>query len=225
MLVLLVVWVLPVMAGDDFPASAHLQAQLALAEKQFPDDLRQQRCWAASQAIWHYARDTFGPELAESWLAPWGSDGQWRKLCDGQGLRAAGTRHWGITCPYRSCPEGSGPYISLNHDRIYSGSGPIGRLHARYYYVLAHEMAHAIGHFYRDPAWADDHWADAVARAFGASVCPHSPYCGRRPAYPKFEARSSTGSMIVPPGRHSRVTATLGLTDNVAAESLDSPSQ
>jgi hypothetical protein len=198
-LVLLVFLLSPLQAADSFPARPYLQAQLVQAALQFPDDVRQQRCWAATQAIWHYTHDTFGPELAESWLAPWWSDGQWRKLCDGQGLRDRGSRHWGVACPYKSCPEGDGPYISLNHDRIYAGRGSLSLLDARYYYVMAHEMAHAIGHYYADPDWANDHWADGVARAFGASVCPHSPYCGNVPPYPGLATRESMPSIIVPP--------------------------
>jgi hypothetical protein len=224
-LVLLVILWSPVQAGDNFPAGPYLQAQLAQAAQQFPGDVRQQRCWAAVQAIWHYTHDAFGPELADSWLAPWWSDGQWRKLCDGQGLRDKGSRHWGITCPYKRCPEGEGPYISVNHDRIYTGRGPQPLLDARYYYVMAHEMAHAIGHFYGDPDWADDHWADGVARAFGASVCPHSPYCGKKPAYPKFDTHPAVDATVVPPASRGLEGSGLAAPGPSQGESLDSTSR
>ena len=182
-----------------YPAQPYLESSLAQAADLFPDDLRHQRCWAAANAVWEFTREKFGPDHAEAWLAPWRQGGQWRKLCDGEGMRSMASRHWGITCPYRSCPEGEGPYISINHDRIYSGQRSQSWLHGRYYYVMAHEMAHAIGHYYGDPNWADDIWADGVARAFGAAVCSHSPYCRRAPPYPKFEPRSSVGQVIVPP--------------------------
>lgn len=109
------------------------------------------------------------------------------------------SRHWGITCPYRSCPEGEGPYISINHDRIYSGQRPEPWLHGRYYYVIAHEMAHAIGHYYGHPSWADDHWADGVARAFGAAVTSHSPYCRRGTPGSNYELDAPLEALIVPP--------------------------
>lgn len=187
-------------ADYDFPARPYLDQNLMQATELFPDEVHRQRCWAAVNAVWQYTLDHFGPDHARAWLAPWSNGGNWRKLCDGEGLRARESRHWGITCPYRSCPEGEGPYISINHDRIYSGHGPESWLHGRYYYVVAHEMAHAIGHFYGYPNWADDHWADAVARAFGAEVCAHSPYCRRGPPYWKFDdQQASSEALVVPP--------------------------
>ncbi|QOC21999.1 hypothetical protein IC757_13340 [Wenzhouxiangella sp. AB-CW3] len=184
----------------DYPARPYLEQNLARAAEQFPGDLPHQRCWAAANAVWEYTLDHFGPDHAHAWMAPWWHGGQWRKLCDGEGMRARQqSRHWGITCPYRSCPEGEGPYISINHDRIYSGQRPESWLDGRFYYVMAHEMAHAIGHYYGDPNWADDHWADGVARAFGAPVCLHSPYCRRAPPYPKFESHASLDAVVVPP--------------------------
>lgn len=177
LVLLLVGAVSPSHAGQDFPAGPYLAQNLVQAAERFPDDVPRQRCWAAANSVWQYALDRFGPDHVRAWRLPWWHGGQWRKLCDGEGLRALDSRHWGITCPYRSCPEGEGPYISINHDRIYSGQGPESWLHGRYYYVMAHEIAHAIGHYYGHPRWADDHWADAVARTFGAPVCAHSPYC------------------------------------------------
>jgi hypothetical protein len=199
-LMLVLAWTVPGAHADhDFPARPYLEQNLSLAAEQFPDDLPHQRCWAAANAVWEYTLDHFGPDHAHAWMAPWWHGGQWRKLCDGEGLRAMESRHWGITCPYRSCPEGEGPYISINHDRIYSGHWSKSWLHGRFYYVMAHEMAHAIGHYYGDPNWADDHWADGVARAFGASVCAHSPYCRRGPPYPKFRPQELAEAVIVPP--------------------------
>ncbi len=185
--------------GYDYPARPYLEQNLALAAEQFPGDLPHQRCWAAVNAVREFTLDRFGPDHAQAWLAPWADGGQWRKLCDGEGLRAMESRHWGITCPYRSCPEGEGPYISINHDRIYSGQRSESWLDGRFYYVMAHEMAHAIGHYYGDPNWANDHWADGVARTFGAAVCSHSPYCRRAPPYPKFESRTPEDTLVVPP--------------------------
>ncbi len=183
----------------DYPARAYLEQNLTQAAERFPGDLPYQRCWAAATAVWEYTQDRFGPQQARAWLTPWWHGGQWQALCDGRGLRAAQSRHWGITCPYRSCPEGEGPYISINHDRIYSGQLPEPWLNGRYYYVMAHEMAHAIGHYYGDPNWADDHWADAVARTFGAEVCLHSPYCRRDPSSPEFEPQAQARNLVVPP--------------------------
>ncbi len=200
-LVLVLVWVVSAAhAGQEFPARSYLEQNLLRAAGQFPDDVARQRCWAAANSVWEYTFDHFGPDHARAWFTPWWFGGHWRKLCDGEGLRSLeDSRHWGITCPYRTCPEGEGPYISINHDRIYSDQWPEPWLHGRYYYVMAHEMAHAIGHYYGDPNWADDRWADGVARAFGAPVCSHSPYCRRGPPYPKFESQEPLEQVIVPP--------------------------
>lgn len=199
-LLVILAWAVPVAhASYDYPARPYLEQNLARAADRFPGNLPLQRCWAASNAVWEFTLDQFGPDHAKAWLAPWWYDGQWRKLCDGEGLRSMESRHWGITCPYRSCPEGDGPYISINHDRIYSGQWPEPWLHGRFYYVMAHEMAHAIGHYYGDPNWADDHWADGVARAFGAAVCSHSPYCRRGPPHHKSKAQTWLGTLVVPP--------------------------
>ncbi len=199
-LLVALIWLLPSAHADyDYPARPYLEQNLEQAAKLFPGDVHRQRCWASVNSVHQYTLDHFGPEHARAWLAPWREDGSWRKLCNGQGLREMTSRHWGITCPYRSCPEGDGPYISINHDRIYSGNWPKPWLHGRYYYVMAHEMAHAIGHFYNHPSWADDHWADAVARAFGAPVCKHSPYCRRGPRHPKYERQEFAEVLVVPP--------------------------
>jgi hypothetical protein len=186
-------------AGYDYPARPYLEAYLARATEQFPGDVPRQRCWAATNAIQQYALEHFGPDHAEAWMAPWWDGERWRQLCDGKGLSASASRHWGITCPYRSCPEGEGPYISINHERIYSGTRPESWMHSRYYYVMAHEMAHAIGFYYGHPKWADDHWADAVARALGAAVCSHSPYCRRGPPYARFGPQETAENLVVPP--------------------------
>lgn len=199
-LLVILAWAVSVAhASYDYPARPYLEQNLTLAADRFPGNLPYQRCWAAANAVWEFTMDQFGPDHAEAWLAPWWHDGQWRKLCDGEGLRTVESRHWGITCPYRSCPEGEGPYISINHDRIYSGHWPETWLHGRFYYVIAHEMAHAIGHYYGDPNWANDHWADAVARAFGAPVCSHSPYCRRGPSHPTFRLQELAEAVVVPP--------------------------
>lgn len=186
-------------AGPDFPAGKYLERNLARAAEVFPGDVARQRCWAAANSVWQYTREHFGPDHARAWLTPWWYGGHWRKLCDGEGLRPRQSRHWGITCPFRACPEGEGPYISINHDRIYSGHWPEAWLHGRYYYVMAHEMAHAIGHYYGDPRWADDHWADAVAHAFGAPVCAHSPYCRRGARDPELGRETPSSNLVVPP--------------------------
>lgn len=200
-LLVVLFWVVSAAHADhDFPARPYMEHNLVRAAGQFPHDVPRQRCWAAANAVWQYTRDHFGPDHARAWFTPWWYGGQWRKLCDGQGLRSLEeSRHWGITCPYQSCPEGQGPYISINHDRIYSGKWPEPWLHGRYYYVMAHEMAHAIGHYYGDPRWADDHWADAVAHAFGAEVCEHSPYCRRRSPASNADGKVAPSGLVVPP--------------------------
>ncbi|NBB93546.1 MAG: hypothetical protein GVY32_10310 [Gammaproteobacteria bacterium] len=198
---LALLWLIPAAhAGPRFPAHTYLAHNLLRAAEQFPDDVVKQRCWAAAHSVWQYTLDHFGPDHARAWFTPWWYGGHWRKLCDGEGLRSVEeSSHWGITCPYRQCPEGDGPYISINHDRIYSGLWPESWLHGRYYYVMAHEMAHAIGHYYGDPRWADDHWADAVARAFGAPVCAHSPYCRADVPNQALESGAPSNVLVVPP--------------------------
>lgn len=199
-LLLVLVWVASVAhAGQEFAARPYLEQNLVRAAEQFPGDVPRQRCWAAASSVWQYTLDHFGADHARAWLTPWWHGGRWRKLCDGEGLRARESRHWGITCPYRTCPEGEGPYISINHDRIYSGQWPESWLHGRYYYVMAHEMAHAIGRYYGHPRWADDLWADAVARTFGAPVCEHSPYCHHGSLNSKFRQQATSDDLVVPP--------------------------
>jgi hypothetical protein len=78
--------------------------------------------------------------------------------CPGPGLDWNGASHWGVTCPYSECPEGAGPYISI--------SSPT-------YYVVAHELCHAVFGYGASPE--DEASADACAAEHGASLAT-SPY-------------------------------------------------
>ena len=77
----------------------------------------------------------------------------WGIKCVGPGLDWSGNTHWGVTCPYESCPEGAGPYISISNPN---------------YYVVAHELCHA-------NFGTDELAADACAAERGASL-ETSPY-------------------------------------------------
>jgi hypothetical protein len=77
----------------------------------------------------------------------------WAMHCVGPGSDWNGTSHWGVTCPYDSCPEGAGPYVSISNPT---------------YYVVAHELCHAnYGN--------DELMADSCAAEHGASLA-ESPY-------------------------------------------------
>jgi hypothetical protein len=77
----------------------------------------------------------------------------WKLYCVGPGLDWDGNHHWGVTCPYDSCPEGAGPYVSISNPT---------------YYVVAHELCHAnYGN--------DELMADRCAAKHGASLAT-SPY-------------------------------------------------
>ena len=77
----------------------------------------------------------------------------WKIYCVGPGLDWDGNHHWGVTCPYDSCPEGAGPYVSISNPT---------------YYVVAHELCHAnFGN--------DELMADRCAAEHGASLA-ESPY-------------------------------------------------
>lgn len=77
----------------------------------------------------------------------------WKLYCVGPGLDWNGATHWGVTCPYDDCPEGSGPYVSISNPT---------------YYVVAHELCHAnFGN--------DELMADRCAAEHGASLAT-SPY-------------------------------------------------
>jgi hypothetical protein len=77
----------------------------------------------------------------------------WKLYCVGGGLDWNGGSHWGVTCPYEECPEGSGPYVSISNPT---------------YYVVAHELCHAnFGN--------DELMADRCAAKRGASLAT-SPY-------------------------------------------------
>jgi hypothetical protein len=77
----------------------------------------------------------------------------WKIYCVGPGLDWDGNSHWGVTCPYDSCPEGAGPYVSISNPN---------------YYVIAHELCHAnFGN--------DELMADQCAAEHGASLAT-SPY-------------------------------------------------
>jgi hypothetical protein len=77
----------------------------------------------------------------------------WGIYCVGPGLDWDGNSHWGVTCPYDSCPEGQGPYVSVSNPT---------------YYVIAHELCHAnFGN--------DELMADSCAAEHGASL-ETSPY-------------------------------------------------
>jgi hypothetical protein len=77
----------------------------------------------------------------------------WAIHCVGPGSDWNGNSHWGVTCPYDSCPEGAGPYVSISNPT---------------YYVVAHELCHANN-------GTDELAADACAAAHGASLA-ESPY-------------------------------------------------
>ena len=77
----------------------------------------------------------------------------WKLRCPGPGLDWEGGSHWGVTCPYASCPEGAGPYVSISNPT---------------YYVVAHELCHAnFGNA--------ESMADSCAAKHGASL-ETSPY-------------------------------------------------
>jgi hypothetical protein len=77
----------------------------------------------------------------------------WKIYCVGPGLDWNGNSHWGVTCPYDSCPEGAGPYVSISNPT---------------YYVVSHELCHAnFGN--------DELMADRCAAEHGASL-DTSPY-------------------------------------------------
>ena len=77
----------------------------------------------------------------------------WGIKCVGPGLDWSGNSHWGVTCPYDSCPEGAGPYVSISNPN---------------YYVVTHELCHAnFGN--------DELMADQCAAEHGASL-ETSPY-------------------------------------------------
>lgn len=81
----------------------------------------------------------------------------WRLHCPGGGLDWSGGVHWGVTCPYASCPEGPGPYVSISRPT---------------YYVVAHELCHAAFGY---GVGAGELAADACAAKHGASLA-ESPY-------------------------------------------------
>jgi hypothetical protein len=77
----------------------------------------------------------------------------WAMHCVGPGSDWNGNSHWGVTCPYDSCPEGAGPYVSISNPT---------------YYVISHELCHAnYGN--------DELMADRCAAEHGASLA-ESPY-------------------------------------------------
>jgi hypothetical protein len=78
--------------------------------------------------------------------------------CPGPGRDWSGASHWGVTCPYADCPEGAGPYVSISNPT---------------YYVVAHELCHAIFGYSGSPA--GELHADACAAQHGASL-DSSPY-------------------------------------------------
>ncbi len=77
----------------------------------------------------------------------------WEIKCVGPGLDWQGNSHWGVACPYDSCPEGAGPYLSISNPT---------------YYVIAHELCHA--NFGNDELMADN-----CAAEHGATL-ETSPY-------------------------------------------------
>jgi len=78
--------------------------------------------------------------------------------CPGPGFDWNGTSHWGITCPYHHCPEGAGAYVSISNPT---------------YYVVAHELCHAVFGYSGSPQ--GERRADACAAKHGASL-DSSPY-------------------------------------------------
>ena len=77
----------------------------------------------------------------------------WDIRCVGPALDWEGNSHWGVTCPYDSCPEPGDHYVSISNPT---------------YYVIAHELCHAnFGN--------DELMADSCAAEHGASL-ETSPY-------------------------------------------------
>lgn len=77
----------------------------------------------------------------------------WEIRCVGPALDWNGNTHWGVTCPYDSCPEPGDHYVSISNPT---------------YYVIAHELCHAnFGN--------DELMADRCAAEHGASLA-ESPY-------------------------------------------------
>ncbi len=77
----------------------------------------------------------------------------WDMRCVGPALDWDGNSHWGVTCPYDSCPEPGDHYVSISNPT---------------YYVIAHELCHAnYGN--------DELMADSCAAEHGASLAT-SPY-------------------------------------------------
>jgi hypothetical protein len=83
--------------------------------------------------------------------------GAYSMHCPGPGLDWNGASHWGVTCPYIECPEGKGPYISISNPT---------------YYVVAHELCHAVFGY---GGGAEEALADSCAAEHGASLAT-SPY-------------------------------------------------
>ena len=77
--------------------------------------------------------------------------------CPGPGLDWNGGSHWGVTCPYVDCPEGHGPYVSISNPT---------------YYVVAHELCHAVFGY---GVGVEEALADSCAAEHGASLAT-SPY-------------------------------------------------
>lgn len=85
----------------------------------------------------------------------------WNVLCPSGAIDEQGRSHWGITCFGGACPEGQGPYVSINLNRI-------GDNQAIRDYVVRHELCHAHGQ-------RNELAADQCAAEHGASL-RYSPY-------------------------------------------------
>lgn len=85
----------------------------------------------------------------------------WSVLCPAGAIDERGRSHWGITCYGGACPEGQGPYISINLSKI----GPNKAIRD---YVVRHELCHAAG-------FRAESQADQCAEDRGASM-KYSPY-------------------------------------------------
>ncbi len=162
-MLLMPVFPLQAASGLPFPASRDFDNAMIAGAAYFPGDRAGLRCWAAAYTT-YMRMEAMVAGWGDVWLAPF-QQGEWNFKCSGLGKSAADTYHFGIACPNESCPEGSGPYVSIG----ITGRKNALRDDSTLYYVVAHEFAHAF-HFYYGYAndAVDECVADDVAIALGA---------------------------------------------------------
>lgn len=162
----------PLLAGSDLRASAQRAAAQRIAADQRAERRAEKRKAAKREAAKAAKRKAALAEVSNAAGEPLNITGEacednlalaakhglllpdgWAIHCVGPGLDWDGNSHWGVTCPYDSCPEGAGPYVSISNPT---------------YYVVAHELCHAnYGN--------DELMADSCAAEHGASL-DTSPY-------------------------------------------------